>query len=416
MNLKNLIPVLVLLTLSCNDNAKTNQLAVNVSATESKETAEVSELVNLSDIAVPLDLKNLNELEKPLAINQKIQVALLLDTSGSMNGLIEQAKSRLWNIVNTLTTLKYEGQSPEIEISLYEYGNTNISVSQDWVRQIVPLSKDLDEISAKLFALTTNGGEEYCGSVINHATKNLKWEDNSKSLKLVYIAGNEPFNQQGVNYKEAIKEAQNNNIYINTIFCGNYEDGIRTFWQDGATLGNGKYFNIDANQRVKHLDTPYDDEIAKYNLKMNETYFNYSVQGSVYKQKQIKQDQLSETISKANAIERSVSKTKENAYDNSHWDLVDNYKKDKDFVKKIKKSELPEELKNKTEAEIIAFADKKLKEREILQLGIEKLAKKRQEYIDQQSKTSGDKTDDLGKSIEKSILEIGKKKGYKQKK
>jgi von Willebrand factor type A domain len=414
MNLKNLIPALAILTLSCNSNSKTNQFAANVSNTDAIETTQVAELVNLSDIAEPTDLKNVNELENPKAINQKIQVALLLDTSGSMNGLIEQAKSRLWNIVNTLTTLKYEGQSPEIEISLYEYGNDNISSRADWVRQIVPLSKDLDEISAKLFALTTNGGEEYCGSVINHATKNLKWEDSSKILKLVYIAGNEPFNQQGINYKEAIKEAQNNNIYINTIFCGNYDEGVRTFWQDGATLGNGKYFNIDANQKVRHIDTPYDDEIAKYNLKMNDTYYNYSVQGSVYKEKQVKQDQLSETISKANAIERSVSKIKEKVYDNSHWDLVDNYKKDKDFVKKIKKSELPEELKNKSELEIKAFADKKLKEREIIQSDIEKLAKKRQEYIDQKSKASSEKADDLGKSIEKSILEIGKRKGYKQ--
>ena len=52
--------------------------------------------------------------------NTKIQVALLLDTSNSMDGLIEQAKSRLWNIVNTLTTLKYSGKTPTIEISLYE--------------------------------------------------------------------------------------------------------------------------------------------------------------------------------------------------------------------------------------------------------------------------------------------------------
>ena len=84
---------------------------------------------------------------------QKIQVALLLDTSNSMDGLIEQAKSRLWNIVNTLTTLKYDGKSPDIEIALYEYGNDNISSETDWVRQIVPLTKDLDEISEKLFTV-----------------------------------------------------------------------------------------------------------------------------------------------------------------------------------------------------------------------------------------------------------------------
>lgn len=387
MKLKTLIPAIALLTISCNGNAKTFQTTGNDSTKVEKPV------------------------EKPVA-NQKIQVALLLDTSSSMDGLIDQAKSRLWNIVNTLTTLKYEGKSPDIEISLYEYGNDNIGANQDWVRQIVPLSKDLDEISARLFALKTNGGNEYCGSVIHHATKNLKWEDDRKSLKMIFIAGNEPFNQQGINYKEAIKEAMKNNIYINTIFCGNYEEGIRTFWQDGATIGNGKYFNIDANQKVRYIDTPYDDEIAKYNLKMNDTYYNFSVQGVVYKEKQVRQDQLSESVSKSNAVIRGVSKTKDKAYDNSHWDLVDNYKKDKDFTKKIKKSELPEELKNKSDAELKAFAEKKLKEREVIISEIEKLAKKRQDYIDQQTKSATDKTDDLGKSIEKSIIEIGKKNGY----
>ena len=95
--------------------------------------------------------------------NTKIQVALLLDTSNSMDGLIEQAKSRLWNIVNTLTTLKYDGKTPDIEISLYEYGNSGLSQRENYIKQITPLSTDLDLISEKLFALRTNGGEEYCG-------------------------------------------------------------------------------------------------------------------------------------------------------------------------------------------------------------------------------------------------------------
>ena len=83
----------------------------------------------------------------------KIQVAILLDTSGSMQGLIEQAKSRLWNIVNTLTTLKYNGKTPKIEISLYEYGSY-YRYKGDYIRQITPLTTDLDRISQELFALT----------------------------------------------------------------------------------------------------------------------------------------------------------------------------------------------------------------------------------------------------------------------
>lgn len=104
--------------------------------------------------------------------DNKIQVALLLDTSNSMDGLIDQAKSRLWNIVNTLTTLKYNGKAPEIEIALYEYGNDGIR-DENYIRQVTPLTQDLDLVSEKLFALRTNGGSEYCGAVIRDAAANL---------------------------------------------------------------------------------------------------------------------------------------------------------------------------------------------------------------------------------------------------
>ena len=86
----------------------------------------------------------------------KIQVALLLDTSGSMDGLIEQAKTRLWNIVNTLTTLKYDGKAPNIEIALYEYGNDKYSAESNYIQQITPLTQDLDLISEKLFNTALN--------------------------------------------------------------------------------------------------------------------------------------------------------------------------------------------------------------------------------------------------------------------
>ena len=92
----------------------------------------------------------------------RIQVAILLDTSSRMDGLIEQAKSRLWNIVNTLSTLKYGGETPQIEIALYEYGNYRLRGSDNYIRQVTPLTTDLDLISEKLFSLTTYGGLEYC--------------------------------------------------------------------------------------------------------------------------------------------------------------------------------------------------------------------------------------------------------------
>ena len=348
-------------------------------------------------------------IEKPLTDN-KIQVAILLDTSNSMDGLIEQAKSRLWNIVNTLTTLKYEGKTPEIEIGLFEYGNDGLSSASNYIRQVAPLTSDLDLISEKLFALRTNGGEEYCGAVIQDAVKQLRWKDGNKNMKLVYIAGNEPFNQGNVNYKEAVKNAFQQDIYINTIFCGNYEEGIRTFWQDGAITGNGKYFNIDSNERVRYINTPYDDEITLYNQKINETYVSYGRKGAEKKMNQVAQDANAESVSKANYVERSVSKSKA-VYKNESWDLVDKVSEDEKALDQIKTEELPEELKGKSKAEIKTYVAQKSAEREKIQKEISVLAKKRQAYIDTEMKKEK-KQDDLGNAIATSIIELGQKKGY----
>ncbi|MGC4040694.1 MAG: hypothetical protein QM710_07915 [Flavobacterium sp.] len=349
--------------------------------------------------------------EKPIAVNEtKIQVALLLDTSNSMDGLIEQAKSRLWNIVNTLTTLKYEGKAPNIEIALYEYGNDNLSAEGNFIRQVAPLTTDLDLISEKLFSLKTNGGNEFCGAVIQDAASQLKWEDGAANMKLVYIAGNEGFNQGGVDYKESITKALRNNIYVNTIFCGNQNVGINLLWKDGADTGKGKYFNIDSNQLVRYIATPYDEQISKCNDKINDTYVGYGTMGESKKMSQMKEDMNAESVSKANKTERAVSKSKA-VYKNDKWDLVDKVKQDKDAVQKLKKEELPKEYQNKTKEEISKIIADKSAEREKIQKEIGELAKKRQEYIDAESKKTKTQ-DDLGNAISTSIIALAKAKGY----
>ncbi|MEO8516748.1 MAG: VWA domain-containing protein [Flavobacterium sp.] len=340
----------------------------------------------------------------------KIQVAILLDTSNSMDGLIEQAKSRLWNIVNTLTTLKYQGQTPNIEIGLYEYGNDGLSPQSNYIRQVAPLTTDLDLISEKLFSLRTNGGSEYCGAVIQDATKQLSWGKDNSNMKLIYIAGNEPFNQGSINYKEAVSDALRNDIYVNTIFCGDAMEGVNSFWKDGADYGKGKYFNIDSNLSVQYIVTPYDVRISECNTRINTTYISYGTKGYEKKRNQEAQDQNAQGVSSANYAERAVSKSKA-AYKNDSWDLVDKVKDDKEAVSKLKKEELPKELQNKSTAEIKVYVEKKSKEREAIQKEIAELAKKRQDYIDTEAKKTKTQ-DDLGNAINTSIMAFAKIKGY----
>src|SRR5687768_12522014 len=143
------------------------------------------------------------------AKGQTIMLALLLDTSNSMDGLIDQAKAQLWKIVNEVAAAKGgDGMQPNIKIALYEYGNDGLSSDEGYIRQVSGLSEDLDVISEKLFALRTNGGNEFCGQVINASLNQLAWSASNADLKMIFIAGNEEFTQGDVSVELACHAAK----------------------------------------------------------------------------------------------------------------------------------------------------------------------------------------------------------------
>lgn len=318
--------------------------------------------------------------------NNIVKIALLLDTSNSMDGLINQAKAQLWDIVNQFSYAKCgKGHRPGLQIALYQYGNDGLSSREGYIQQVIGFSSDLDEISEKLFSLSTNGGEEYCGQVIQTSLRQLDWGMNPDNLKMIFIAGNEPFTQGKLNYKDAVTNAREKDIIVNTIFCGNYQQGINTDWKKGATLTGGEYMAIDHNKRIVHIATPYDDVIIKLNSKLNSTYISYGAMGSAKLQLQSKQDDNAMEMEEAVAVKRAVSKSS-GMYNNSTWDLIDASEDEEFDVASINKEELPKVLRNKSKAELIALISEKKAERKRIQREIKELNAKRESYISKQAK------------------------------
>lgn len=209
-----------------------------------------------------------------------IQIALLLDTSNSMDGLINQARSQLWAIVNSLGPLARDGRKPTLQVALYEYGKASIPAAEQHLRQVLPFTTDLDRVSEQLFALTTNGGEEYCGAVIRAASRGLAWSTRANDLKIMIVAGNEAFTQGTTDYRPAVIEAATGQgIVINTIFCGQRGEGLGSGWLDGATLANGSFSAIDQNRAVADIPTPHDAELARLGREINDTYIPYGLAG-----------------------------------------------------------------------------------------------------------------------------------------
>lgn len=343
--------------------------------------------------------------------SNSIQLAILLDTSGSMDGLIDQAKSKLWKIVNELATTKKNGKPANLYVSLYEYGKQSIPADEGYLRNILPFTQDLDKISDELFKLQTDGGDEYCGRVILNAVNNLQWDKTSDNLKVIFIAGNEPFTQGNVDYKEACKKAVNKGIIVNTIFCGSYEEGIQTMWKDGADLADGKYMNIDHNAEIVHIDAPQDAEIIKLGQELNKTYIAFGTAGREKKILQAEQDANSMSLNPGVMVERSVTKSSAQ-YRNSGWDLIDAKNEGSVKIEELKDEDLPDEMKKMSVQERKTYIDKMEKERAQIQNKINELNDQRSKYVAQ--KMLENKSDNtLDAVMIKTIREQAQKKNYK---
>lgn len=351
--------------------------------------------------------KNNTPTETNLNSENTIQLALLLDTSGSMNGLIEQTKSQLWKIVNELSTFKQNGETLPLEIALYEYGMNGNSYN-GYIHQLSNFTTDMDKISEDLFALRTGGSSEFCGLVMQKSLNELQWNTNENSLRMIYIAGNESFAQGPVDYRQVVKNAKERDIIINTIFCGPQEEGIALQWQSGATLAGGDFASIDHNQRTTYIESPYDKEISKLNEQLNDTYISYGKEGQKRKQNMKRQDANAYSFSLANTVERTNFKISSN-YSNENWDLVDAYKKDKNVL--VKNENLPSEYAHLSADSILNVVQQKMMEREKIKTQIQQYNNQRKQYLAQN--TPMNQTANFENSMLNSIQNQAASKGLK---
>lgn len=340
-----------------------------------------------------------------------IELAILLDTSGSMSGLINQARTQLWKIVNEFATAKQNGKVPIMRVALYEYGKSSIPASEGYLRQIVPLTENLDQISEELFALKTNGGSEFCGQVIRDATNGLQWSEGNDCLKMIFIAGNEGFGQGTVDYKVACPAAIQKGITVNTIFCGPEQTGIQTGWKEGALLADGSFLSINQGHEIVVPATPYDKKLNELSHGINKTYLFY---GTVQEQKasrtsQVAADSLSEEAAPASGAERAAFKG--SGRYRAKGDLIEAIVGKKVKLEELEEAELPDELKKMTPRERDEYVTEKQKEREQIQLQIQELSKKRKAFIAKAQKTQvKEKTFDA--AVIQVIRDQAKKKNF----
>ena len=329
--------------------------------------------------------------------SKRIQVALLLDTSNSMDGLIDQARSQLWKMVNELAAASKDEESASLEIALYQYGNDGLSMRNGYVQQILPLTTDLDAVSEALFELTTNGGSEYAPWTIVEAATDMDWTDEDGALRIAVIAGNEDFAQGSVTVQQACEAAALRDISVNPVFCGDYRQGIQLGWKQMDCTG-GTYLNIDHNDKVAHVPTPYDAEVIALNARLNATYIGYGNDREVRIMSQMTQDANAMSVAPANARTRAFAKSKK-VYKNANWDLVDYAEAEPAAVADIAAETLPDTLRAMDSEARVAFVQQKAKERAAIQQQLLAMEKKVNAYIAEQQQQANE-----GKTLDNVLI------------
>ncbi|MCA9291786.1 MAG: VWA domain-containing protein [Phycisphaerales bacterium] len=341
-----------------------------------------------------------------------VEIAICLDTSGSMSGLIEAAKQKLWSIVNEFAMAE---PAPRLRVALLTYGNNGHSEEDGWVRLDVPLTEDLDRVSQQLFSLTTNGGTELVGRVVNVATGRLDWHPSDDAFKLIIVAGNESADQDTVvAFRDQCRRTIGTGVMINSIYCGDPTDGLAPAWREVAALADGRFASIDHDHGTVVVATPFDEPLATLSTRLNETYIPYGAAGQTAWANQTAQDNNAQSLNEAAAAERCVTKGNSVVYCNSTWDLVDACRNKTVELAEVKVEDLPEAMQAMTLEERAAHVAAMDARRTELQAQIQEIGVKRTAFIAAEvQRQQLDQTKSFDFVIRQAIREQAGTKGFR---
>jgi hypothetical protein len=323
-----------------------------------------------------------------------IQIALILDTSSSMDGLVEQARTQLWEMVSEMQ-VDDDGSERTVAVSLYQYGNSRIPKREGFIENLTPLTTDLDLVTVKLYDLRTSGGKEYAPQAIKRAVEELNWNKDDSVQKLIVIAGNEGFGQGPINSRDAFALAASNDIAVLPIYCANKGASKTAIasWRGAATLAGAEFDSIDPDQQVAKIESPFDAEIIRKYRELEETKIYAEGAGqSAYSR------QAEGFLDKGVAVDRAVCQSRQA----SSSDLVNVYGSDK--FDSVAPAAMPQSLRGKSKDEQREILGEKQARQQQLKKEITELNNKRQQHInDQMEETPGARTrrSSLGTSFRK---------------
>ena len=357
-------------------------------------------LVALAGLAPPIV-----SADKPAAAKRpKVEVVFCLDTTGSMGGLIDGAKAKVWAICNQIAGGK---PTPDLKVGLVAYRDKG----DDYITKVVDLTDDLDKIHAQLKTFQAAGGgdtPEHVNKALYDAVHGIKWSDDQKTLKIIFLVGDAPPHMDytdDVKYPVTCKKAVEKGIIINTIQCGTDADCAKA-WRDIALKSEGSFAAIPQNGGVVAIATPFDAELVKINTELTKTVL---VWGNRAQQVADGMKNEASLGLKAESAASRVAYQAKNAQASSYC-LLDSIKQGKVKLADVKKDELPEALKKLTAKEQQEYLDKLDKKRAELNKQVLDLDKKREQFV---AKKRAEDAKTGKSSFDSNVLEILRKQAKK---
>jgi Mg-chelatase subunit ChlD len=350
---------------------------------------------------------------KPVVDDKRdtLEMVFVVDTTGSMGGLIDGAKQKIWGIINEVMQKQ---SRPRVRVGLVAYRD----LGDDYVTKITAITEDLDKVYTDLMAYQAGGGgdePENVRKALAEGVKKAGWAQAKKGLaQIVFLVGDAPPQNyaQEPDVLETTAEAIRKNMIVNTIQCGNI-NGTKEIWQNIARRGEGKYFAIAQDGGVQAISTPYDTKLAELASKLGKTYITYGslpVQGRNFSRQVSIESKVTADASVGAQAERANNKALNSfSYDG---DLIQEIENESLKLEDVKEEELPAELKKLPAAERKKEVEKRLAERKQIRADILELSKKRDEFIAAERKKAGQKNG-FDEVVAQALREQLLKKGIK---
>ena len=343
----------------------------------------------------------------------RVEVVFVLDTTGSMTGLIDAAKEKIWSIA---TTMSQANPAPEISMGLVAYRDRGDA----YVTKIVDLSKDLDSVYATLMDFAADGGGDGPESVnraLYDAVHEMSWSQDPDSYRVVFLVGDAPPHmdyQDDRRYPEVAASAAAKGIVINTIQCGSSAE-TAAHWQRIASLGNGRHFLVEQAGGAVAIETPFDADIAELSAQLDATrlYYGSAEQLEAMGRKVAATDKLRELASAAAQARRGVFNATASGAINmvGEHDLVDDVASGRVDLEAVPAAELPPSIAGLPNEEQRRLVEETAVRRESLQQKITALAEQRETFISERLEELGGARDSLDQQIYETVRSQGASKG-----